>query len=60
MEANAQTRIARTEALFRSASERIAVSAERFGRRCSALVEKVKPLARRTVLRLDPRIAQNA
>jgi queuine/archaeosine tRNA-ribosyltransferase len=113
MEANEQTRIARTEALFRGVNERIAVSAERFGsddasfvcecddpacthrirvtleeydevrsdgaqflvdeehvnhqveriverRRCYALVEKVKPLVRRTVLRLDPRTAQNA
>ena len=29
-------------------------------RRCYALVEKVKPLVRRTVLRLDPRTAENA
>ena len=29
-------------------------------RRCFALVEKVKPLVRQTVLRLDPRAPQNA
>ena len=110
---NEDTRIARTEALFRGVNERIAESAERFGsedasfvcecddptcthriratldeydevrsdgahflldeghvnteveriveRRPSfALVEKVKPLVRKTVLRLDPRAAGNA